>query len=343
MRIQNPFKKTHADLNHLFSLITFILALIAPAAAFAGSPIANPPPVIDGVISAGEWSNAHSIDIPTGAVMVMHDDKKIYVLIDVVSDTGDNEAPGDLYEFTIDTNSDGLLTPNVDVQFGILNSGEICWARLLGETSSDGCNATASLLSRGFGASPASDTEHRFWELAIDRDESGLNGDVLNFGVRTYSQTPFFDDSFPESYMSDFSLMLSVDLAFTIDTSSMAPITGLWWNKDESGWGVNLIQQFNITFVTLFTYGTDGLPRWYVASSCAISGAGCTGILYEVTAGSPILQEWIGTVDASSVGTVTFNFSNNNTGEMVIEINGETNTKMIERQIWRTSAGSQSP
>jgi hypothetical protein len=41
--------------------------------------------------------------------------------------------------------------------------------------------------------------------------------------------------------------------------------TDLWWNPQESGWGANIVQQGETAFVTLFVYGPDGEPTWYVA------------------------------------------------------------------------------
>jgi hypothetical protein len=47
--------------------------------------------------------------------------------------------------------------------------------------------------------------------------------------------------------------------------SSPADYSDLWWNSQESGWGMNIVQQGSIVFVTLFVYGPDGKPTWYVA------------------------------------------------------------------------------
>lgn len=41
--------------------------------------------------------------------------------------------------------------------------------------------------------------------------------------------------------------------------------TDLWYNPQQSGWGMNVVQQLETAFVTLFVYGPDGKPTWYVA------------------------------------------------------------------------------
>ena len=54
---------------------------------------------------------------------------------------------------------------------------------------------------------------------------------------------------------------------------SLAPVTDnytdLWWNADESGWGINFNHQGQTLFATLFTYGADGQPDWFVMSDGA--------------------------------------------------------------------------
>jgi hypothetical protein len=123
---------------------------------------------------------------------------------------------------------------------------------------------------------------------------------------------------------------------YSVNTSANSPITGLWWNSDESGWGVTLTQQFDVIFVTLFTYDSNGNPYWYVASDCRITDAGCTGILYEVKEGEELAATWDGTDDAVVVGNLSFVFSDNHTGSMTFTINGVTGSKQITRQVFNT-------
>ncbi len=40
---------------------------------------------------------------------------------------------------------------------------------------------------------------------------------------------------------------------------------GLWWNPQESGWGINFAHQGDIIFATWFTYDTQGKPWWLIA------------------------------------------------------------------------------
>jgi hypothetical protein len=45
-----------------------------------------------------------------------------------------------------------------------------------------------------------------------------------------------------------------------------SPFTDLWWNPDESGWGVGIFQYKSALFAVLFVYGANGKPAWYIAS-----------------------------------------------------------------------------
>ena len=55
-------------------------------------------------------------------------------------------------------------------------------------------------------------------------------------------------------------LFLAVPSAFA---ASGYDYSDSWWNPAESGWGLQLVQQRDIVFATLYVYGTDGTARWY--------------------------------------------------------------------------------
>ena len=112
-----------------------------------------------------------------------------------------------------------------------------------------------------------------------------------------------------------------------------ASLTGLWWNQDESGWGMSLTQSGSIVFVAWYTYDASGNPVWYVASNCAMSGNGCSGDLYQVTGGSMPTVTWNGANKVvATVGSVSFAFSDSSTGTMSYTINGVAGSKAITRQ-----------
>jgi hypothetical protein len=122
--------------------------------------------------------------------------------------------------------------------------------------------------------------------------------------------------------------------SYTIDTSSASPLTGLWWNAAESGWGATITQQSGILFVTMFVYDAAGNPVWYTVS-CTIAGASCTGDLLRVRGGTAPTVAWNGSgIAPSPVGTMTLNFTSNDAGSMSYTLNGVSSTRPITRQIF---------
>jgi len=107
----------------------------------------------------------------------------------------------------------------------------------------------------------------------------------------------------------------------------------LWWIPTESGWGIQFIQQETTIFATMFVYGPDGKPTWYVATLGLSGNFFWTGALYATTG------PWFGTVpfDPSTVtptqvGTMSFSGQFVDQGVLTYIINGVGVTKTIQRQ-----------
>jgi hypothetical protein len=118
-------------------------------------------------------------------------------------------------------------------------------------------------------------------------------------------------------------------------------VTDLWWNPDESGWGVNLIQQSNVVFATFFVYDSNGRAHWYVASDMRASSVPTdrpyefAGALYE-TAGPAFSAASFNSaaVTRRQVGTVNFEFIPPGTGRFDYTVDGISVTKQVTRQTW---------
>jgi hypothetical protein len=116
-------------------------------------------------------------------------------------------------------------------------------------------------------------------------------------------------------------------------------VTDLWWNPDESGWGVNVIQQGGIVFATFFVYDTNGKAHWYVASEMAAtqgSGSSLTfsGPLYETQGPYFGVAFNSAAVGRTQVGTATLQFALPNSGILSYTVTGMPVTKQIRRQTW---------
>jgi hypothetical protein len=115
-------------------------------------------------------------------------------------------------------------------------------------------------------------------------------------------------------------------------------LSGLWWNQNESGWGIHFTQRRDIVFAAWYTYDGSGNPKWYVASNCTMPSAGatsgtCSGALYEVNG-----PTFFGTVFnpaariVTPAGTLQVNFQNANAASMTYTASGQTRTVPITRQ-----------
>jgi hypothetical protein len=118
-------------------------------------------------------------------------------------------------------------------------------------------------------------------------------------------------------------------------------VTDLWWNPNESGWGVNLIQQSNILFATFFVYDATGQAHWYVAPDMESPGAptdqpyGFRGVLYETTGPAFSAASFAASaVTRREVGSVFFQFVPPNSGHITYTVDGVTVDKAISRQTW---------
>jgi hypothetical protein len=115
-------------------------------------------------------------------------------------------------------------------------------------------------------------------------------------------------------------------------------MTSLWWNPNESGWGLNLNQQGSTMFGTLFTYDAARAPMWLVMSGGLLQADGVTftGDLYRTTGpafnANPFTP--IGAANVTRVGTMSVSFSQANAGTLSYSVNGVSVTKNIQRQVY---------
>jgi hypothetical protein len=122
-------------------------------------------------------------------------------------------------------------------------------------------------------------------------------------------------------------------------TSYSTDITDLWYIPSESGWGVNFIQQEDTLFATLFVYGADGKPTWYVAPGMIPVTSGSlafVGDLYTTSTGSYFGAPWNpSAIGSRKVGTATFTLNSVNGGTFTYAVDGVNVAKQVVRQFWK--------
>ena len=127
----------------------------------------------------------------------------------------------------------------------------------------------------------------------------------------------------------------------TCDQSGAAPtnFTDLWWKSpanSESGWGLNLVQQGNIIFMSWFTYGADGKDMWMYASNLSrTTGNTFTGQLVRNTGQAFSANPWDNSkVNPTVIGSATFAFTDASNGTFTYTADGITQSKAITRFVY---------
>jgi hypothetical protein len=100
----------------------------------------------------------------------------------------------------------------------------------------------------------------------------------------------------------------------------------------EQGWGLNLIQQGDIIFGTMFVYGTDNTARWFSVTLSPSNGSTTWNGPLDQTTGSFYGGAWSNaSVTHNVVGNMSVTFSDANTGTLTYTVNGVPVNKSISR------------
>jgi hypothetical protein len=132
------------------------------------------------------------------------------------------------------------------------------------------------------------------------------------------------------------SLLAGAQTTSSLKTAVTTDISDIWWNASESGWGMQLVQEDNIAFATMFIYGADGKPTW-VTAQLTFQGSSqgtqiFSGVLYATTG-----PYYAGAFNPANVtirpaGNMTFTLLTVGTGQLQYTIDGVAVTKQVIRQ-----------
>ncbi len=120
-----------------------------------------------------------------------------------------------------------------------------------------------------------------------------------------------------------------------VDSTPVGSYGDLWWGGTaQNGWGVAISQQYRTLFSVWYTYDSSGRTVWYVVPGGTWTAANVfTGAAFRTTGSA-----WAGAaynpaaLNAQPVGSVTFTFTDINTGVMSYTIDGVAGAKPISRQ-----------
>lgn len=117
------------------------------------------------------------------------------------------------------------------------------------------------------------------------------------------------------------------------DRSGATNYQDLWWNPNESGWGMNVTQQGTTAFATLFDYDANGNATWWVMPNGPQTSPGVfAGPLYTVKGPVFNASPWLPATLPVAVGTMTLHFTSGTAGQLTYSVNGTTVQKAIQRQ-----------
>lgn len=119
------------------------------------------------------------------------------------------------------------------------------------------------------------------------------------------------------------------------DRSTARNFQDIWWNPNESGWGLNIIHQDDVISVGLYTYDASGRDAWYLmAPGTRQTGTSTySGPLKRVT--GPVFNTvpWTA-IQETTVGNLSINFTSGNQGTLTYTINGQQVVKAIQRLVF---------
>ena len=139
----------------------------------------------------------------------------------------------------------------------------------------------------------------------------------------------------------------AIVVALVIATNAVAQNLGtlfsdLWWNPNESGWGVTVDHQQEVMFLTFFVYRADTSPYWVTATLQKVGITGLatspqvfTGDVFETRGPTFSAPFNPAAVTNRKVGTATFTASSGTSATLQYSVDGTSVTKTIERQTLR--------
>ncbi|MBL8514616.1 MAG: trypsin-like peptidase domain-containing protein [Betaproteobacteria bacterium] len=115
----------------------------------------------------------------------------------------------------------------------------------------------------------------------------------------------------------------------------------VWWNANESGWGIYFVHQSETIFATLFTFeagtGNNNKGLWLSSAMSRESAGVYSGDLLRVTGSAFNASPFIPlnpAVNATNVGKMRVSFTNGNAATLTYDVNGSAVTKPIERLVF---------
>lgn len=139
---------------------------------------------------------------------------------------------------------------------------------------------------------------------------------------------------------------VTVGAAFSPVTTGAANYSDIWWNPNESGWGLTIADHQTQMFAVWYTYRQDGSPTWFVIPGGAFSQDRriFSGDIYQTTGPSYTASFDSSLVRATRVGSATLDFSNpalaSGTALFSYNVGSISQSRQIQRQSFGDASSS---
>jgi hypothetical protein len=143
----------------------------------------------------------------------------------------------------------------------------------------------------------------------------------------------------PDGRMGDYDIELSFRGKTQRITVAMPanPLQDMWWaGREESGWGMSVVQHAAALFSVIYAYDAAGKPTWYVMPTGTWDAAhtSFSGAVY-VPHGAPYSAYDTGKfVAGAPVGNVTLTFLDATTASLDYTIGGIAGHRTIQREVF---------
>jgi len=118
-------------------------------------------------------------------------------------------------------------------------------------------------------------------------------------------------------------------------TAYSADQSDLWWNPAEPGWGMQIVQQADVLFATLFVYDAAGQPTFVTATLSPSGTLAWSGDLYRSTGPYSGAAFDPGAVAYRKVGTLNFSRTSAALALAQYSVDGVAVSKNVQRQLLR--------
>lgn len=117
-------------------------------------------------------------------------------------------------------------------------------------------------------------------------------------------------------------------------TTASTDISDIWWNPNESGWGMQIVNVGVYLFATIYVYGQNGAPTWFygqLQGGNAATQPTFNGPLYATT--GPYFGGSFdpAVVTQRHVGTMTFVLTSVTEGLLTYSVEGNVVNKSVQR------------